>query len=165
MKKRFFAVALIAATLFLLSGCLGMTEKTIKDKAGNKVTIDEKNGKINLKNKEGKTSAEFGENVKLPKDFPKDIPIYKGEKIKTAMSTKDDQGTAKLVTFEVSDSLEKVGDFYQKELNDSGYRISGTFSADKLTTFSAEKDNTKVVMSIAQDKDKTIVSINVSEKN
>jgi len=164
MKKRLLALALIISALFLLSGCLSTTEKTVTDKNGNKVTVDGKNGKLKIKNKKGEGQAEFGDNVKLPKDFPKDIPIYKGAKINTAITTKNDSGTSKMVTFEVKSSLQKITDFYQKELNNSGYRISGTFSSNKLATFTAEKDNTKLVMSIAQNKNKSIVSINVTEK-
>ncbi|HEX21232.1 MAG TPA: hypothetical protein ENH19_01090 [Actinobacteria bacterium] len=164
MKTKFLALVMVIATLVLLTGCLSTTERTIKDKAGNKVTIDQNNGKLKLKDKTGERSAEFGDNVKLPKDFPKDIPIYKGAKVQTSISTKNDKGTTKIVSFEVEASQKKVSDFYQKALNKSGYRISGTFSSNKLTTFSADRDNAKVVMSIAQNKNKSIVSINVTEK-
>ena len=108
MKKNLLAIALIVAALFLLSGCLSMTEKTVKDKDGNKVTIDENKGKVKIKDKTGETSAEFGGSGKLPKGFPKDIPIYKGAKIETSISSKNEQGTTKLVSFEVKSSLQKV---------------------------------------------------------
>jgi len=164
MKRRLLALSLIVAALFLLSGCLSTPEKTAKDKTGNKVTVDGKNGKVKIKYKKGWSSTESGDNVKLPKGFPKDIPIYKGAKVKTARTLKNYRGTSKLVIFEVKSSLQKVSDFYQKELSDAGYHISGTFSSDKLTSFSAEKDNAKVGIRIFRKNDIISAYINYTKK-
>jgi len=54
---------------------------------------------------------------KLPADWPSDIPTYKDAKIlasaKTAMGT--------TVTYEISDKLKPVGDFYKEEMKKAGY--------------------------------------------
>ncbi|HEX21231.1 MAG TPA: hypothetical protein ENH19_01085 [Actinobacteria bacterium] len=164
MKRRLLALSLIVAALFLLSGCLSTTERTVKDKAGNKATIDKKNVKVKIKDKNGETSAELGGSGKLPKGFPRDVPIYKGAKIKTSISTKNEQGNGQMVTIEANSTLKKVGDFYMKELSSSGYKSTGKFSQDNLLTIIYEKDNVSVTVIITQLKDKTSANINVLEK-
>jgi hypothetical protein len=63
----------------------------------------------------------FGENVKLPKEFPQDIPIYQGAKISgVTMSKQHDQGTS--ITLTSDDSPEKVIVWYSSAFAQKGFQ-------------------------------------------
>ena len=158
--KLLLFILLIA--LFLAGCARNITDKRVERPTGGKVKVDEKKGSVQFKDKQGKGSAEFGDNVKMPEAFPKDIPIYSSAKIKSAISSKSGKSTVVMVTFETRDGIAKVGDYYKGALTANGYGITATQAAGNLITLSAEKKQTKVTISVNGGNNRTAVLISVS---
>jgi hypothetical protein len=88
----------------------------------------------------------IGDDAKVPKDFPSDVPIYPGAR-PTATMSEEGQGT--LVTFDLDDGPEKVYDFYQQQLADGGWEIASSASMGGQWMIRALKDDRAAHISIA----------------
>ena len=62
---------------------------------------------------------------KVPKGFPKDIPIYKGAVVVTGFTIESDnkQDSDYSVTWEANDNYENVINFYNEALTENGFQI------------------------------------------
>lgn len=151
-----FVVALGAISLFGL-GCnpLASLERKAGEKAaegilsqasGGKVSVDADSGQYAFK--DNKTGASFvvGENVSLPSDFPKDIPVYPDSKTLTA-STDPSQGGAS-VTFQSSDDVAKATRWYEDRLKNDGWKQSSSFTAGGSEIRAYEKGTVKLSFTI-----------------
>ena len=102
MKNLIYLVLLAFIVGFV--GC-GKTDKV-------DVKTDSKTEGVDVKTKDAEVTT-----GKLPADWPTDIPTYKDAKI--LASAKTPQGTT--VTYEISDKLKPVADFYKDEMKKGGY--------------------------------------------
>jgi len=90
--------------------------------------------------------AEIGEHVKVPADFPKDVPLYPGARATATMAA---AGEGTLVTFDIEDAPEKVYDFYQEKLASDGWQIASSASMGGQWMIRALKDARAAHISIA----------------
>ena len=141
---------LILVSAILLSGC--------------KKTADKKTGTYNYKNEKSEGRAEVGENLKMPDNFPSNVPVYKNAKVIATNTNKADKAELIVVTLETDDSLKDVGEFYEKELAKNGFDIENRFDTDKSIALSTRKGDMSVVIAITRNNDKTILGINVTTK-
>lgn len=118
--------------LYVLLGCSKIKEKiaekmtekaaeaVIESKTGEKVDIDQKDGKLRVQSKDGKGTFVVGEN-KVPDDFPKNVPVYPGAKVESSMAGTGAQGdTGFMLTLSTPDPVEKVGAFYKDAATKNG---------------------------------------------
>ena len=123
MRKYLALLIPALASLAILAGC-GGDSKTVKIPGGGEVSVS----------------------GKLPDNFPKDFPVYKGAKVQGSYTGKNEGVSGTVVTWETGDSIDKVKDFYDKafqsgawpttsngDLNGSAYW--GGESSDEKTTF------------------------------
>jgi len=96
-------------------------EVTVKDKDGNEITIG-------------------GEGAKLPKEYPSSIPEPKNGKVITSWSSTTDERIGISVIWEVSDSVDSIYESYKQAIENAGFKITGTFSADDTMTFTFVKN-------------------------
>ena len=151
--------------LAMIVGCSTSTERTFKDKDGEgEVKVDKDKGTYKFKNDKSEGSAEVGEDVKLPKDFPKDLPIYDDSKLTFASSTKSDKAQIIVTTHETKDGVSEVSDFLRKELEDNGYSILNTFETGNTITQTVEKGNEKVIIAVTENDGKTTIATNVTKE-
>ncbi|MCS6804388.1 MAG: hypothetical protein RMM98_16325 [Acidobacteriota bacterium] len=63
--------------------------------------------------------AEYGSGTTLPKNFPKDVPLYPDAEI-TASGR---MATEVIINFRTPDRIDQVGQFYQQELVRHGWQL------------------------------------------
>lgn len=97
-----------------------VAEGTVGALTGGKVQMDADSNNWQFKdNKTGNTVA-IGEDIKLPDDFPKEVPIYAGAKVKSvSMSRSGDKGAT--LTLGMDDQPEKVATWYGDTLKKDGW--------------------------------------------
>lgn len=99
--------------------------------------------------------------VGLPREFPKDVPIY--PKSEVALSSVTPEGTN--ATFNAKATLQNVFDFYERELPRTGWTVTEKASFG-MTIISATKDTRELsvgLMGGSEDKE-TIITLTVTPK-
>lgn len=66
---------------------------------------------------------------KLPSDFPKDFPVYKGADVQGSATGSEKGIKGTVVTWQTGDDLDKVKDFYDKSFKDGPWKSSSTGSS------------------------------------
>jgi hypothetical protein len=110
---------------------------------------------------EAGVQAEFGERVKLPANFPRDIPIYPGATPQGAVSRPDE---GMVVNLRSQDSPEEVYDFYATELEAEGWKLLADMNLGAQRMLTAEKGQGEVAMTIMGEEGGTVVVIALTEK-
>ena len=113
---------LILIVLVGLIGVVGgayylLTNRTIHDGEGGVIRVEKKLNQEEIT--DGDMTIITGEDIKLPSDFPKEVPVYPKGKIVTASYEPD---TAHIQQ-QVSDSPEKVLAWYKEELLKNGWKM------------------------------------------
>jgi hypothetical protein len=151
--------------LVLAPGCT--KKETFKSKKGN-VTVEQrgKKGKVTVETGEGKTEIETGES--LPKDWPADMPVYKPAKIVGSSAIKGQGDTTSLsLALESSDAVDKIREFYQKNLASNGWEVNESASTalegneSALLTAAKQKRSSIITMGKAKAKEKTELVIQI----
>ncbi len=124
------------------------------------------NRSLNL-NQNG-NSISVGGNVTLPANFPSDVPIYPGSKIKLA--TKSEKGEF-TVTLTTPDSQEKVSSYYKEQMASKGWLSDNVEALGEIGQMnglgSFTKDSQETNLAVLQNKENssTTVFITVSKVN
>jgi hypothetical protein len=182
--KTIRTLALAAAAFLLLIGC-GGEESTPdsqepvarpipetppkrppegRNKITEKVDPDGKGMHLTATSPEGKQfNASIGDEVDIPEDFPKDVPIFPGSTPMAFMSAPDE---GMIVTFKSSEEQQDIFDFYQSSLADGGWEIlEDSMFHDHQLSFDAFKDNRKISVVVAGTKGDSRVSVIVTPEN
>jgi len=146
-----------------------VAEGIIGKATGGKVDIQNGGNQVTYKdNKTGATSA-FGEDVKLPDDFPKTVPIYPGSKI-NGVTTSKENGQSAWVMMTTNDEVKQVVDWYVGQTKGGGWKEDSSLSFNNAETRTYSKGNEKMALTVTlsndQSKGKTslIVTWNLEEK-
>jgi hypothetical protein len=94
--------------------------------------------------------------------------VYSGSTIDSSATTSTDGKTGYYIVFDSNDSLQKVSDFYDKELKAKGFEISTyNTSANGIETagFTGTKDNLTLLLTISAEGGKTKISLIAGPKN
>ena len=129
----------------------------IKGPKGEVVTTDTTGGKIVFKSKEGEFVANAGGFVTLPKDFPKDAPIYPATKVMQSLVVPGGHH----VVLTTPDSAKKVWDFYADKLVKDGWKLEAQLQTGEGGTLSAKKDNRTCAAIIAGGEGTTTIQLTV----
>ena len=166
-------VILLAAAA--VAGCSGDTPTT----GGNPSTtttggVDIKVGNTEVKvNKDqgtnikvGNVEVQAGGGMKLPADFPKDLPIYSGAVIKSHVLSKHGDQTTGMLHMQVAAPVDKVSEYYRAELKSQGWteaqHIVSESQGKTGTIIGAKKGNRTLSVTVTVDKnDVTIVNLTV----
>jgi hypothetical protein len=141
ISQRFYIVAAISSSLCLfLSAC------------GNDKEATYKSGGMTHTMAEGKDA--------VPKDFP--LPLYTGAAPTGSVSAEgagDEQ--SRFLILSTTDPLEKVSEFYQAELKNTGWSVDNVQVLPKLVSISATKKDKDLDanVSLADDGGKTTISL------
>lgn len=170
-KKVLAIIAIIVLVLLIAGGWaikkavsgLGKTavEKGLEKATGGKVDVD--NNKVTVKGEHGETVT-FGDQ-KLPSDWPSDVPVYGGAKISFSGSATNDEGKqGAQVILSTDDSVQKVSDYYRKELVDKGWTMKGSANASTGSTLAYEKGDQALAIVIAGSQNTTSITLVVANK-
>ena len=132
----------------------------LSKKTGGKVKVEDGGNKVSYSGKEGDFS--FQEGTTMPDSFPQDFPLYPDSKVASSWSSKAEGGLGISVALDSSDSIEKIAEFYQKELPSKGWLITSNFDQEMSKTFSFEKGEQKGLVGITEEDGKAVISITIN---
>ena len=145
------------SVVLLGAGCSGkisdtITEKVIEKSTGGQVDIDSGKDKVTFTDTKSGSSLTFGEGLKLPDDFPKDVPIYPGSRVKGIIDVKQ-EGQGLNVTLESSDAFAQVKDWYAAEFKKGGWPEEASYLTEGsiMRTYTKDKVSMNVVLSEKND--------------
>jgi hypothetical protein len=170
MRRQSISIALVISALAALSlygfGCNPF--QAAKDKINEKVTegilgqvtggkVDIKNGGTQVTYKDSKTggTTAFGEDVKLPDDFPKSVLIYPGSKI-SGVTVSHENGESAWVMFYANDEVSKVVEWYGKETKEKGWKEESNLAYEQtvMRTYSQGNETMSVNVGPSDDASK-----------
>ncbi len=139
-------------------------EKAIEKDSGEKVDLDlskSEEGKFSVKSEDGEFNLQIGEDVKIPEDFPKDIPVYKGAK---ALGSMGMPGGGTMLTLKTEDAVDKVSGYYKKAMVDEGWKITSNISMGPAVMMGCEKDGRSAMVNIGTDEQEggTVLSLMIA---
>jgi hypothetical protein len=128
-----------------------------------KMDPDGKGMHLTATSPEGKQfNAAIGDEIEIPEEFPKDVPIFPGS-IPMAFLSAPDEGI--IVTFKSSEDQQDIFDFYESSLEDDGWEIVEDSMFGRQLSFDAIKGNRKVSVNVAGTKGDARVSVIVTPEN
>ena len=146
------AVAFVIIVTLALGGYFVKLNSTGPDLTNKSMTNAQKETTVNTEN--GKIIIKEGE---LPKDFPKDITIYKNSKVER--STEGQEGTVVILT--TSDSVAKVTEFYKGDLKKNGWNSIESSSIEGSSLIKAKKDERQLVITVIIDEKDGMTEISI----
>ncbi|GMR07774.1 MAG: hypothetical protein BMS9Abin26_0778 [Gammaproteobacteria bacterium] len=156
-------ILVVFLTLWL-SGCSDDAEETLVEKqielaTGGKADVDISKGQMTITSdsKGGEVSMSIGENVTLPEDFPKDVLVYPGSKLESAVQMPE--GFSLGLTSK--DNRKNIVDAYQDTMQSNGWKVQTTMVIDTQSIMMYEKDN-RVTSILVDDGNKDSVRISVT---
>lgn len=172
---------MVAATLALLgAGCNPLAsvqekvEQKVAEKAteaavdhitGGKVDLNSKDGSLTFKDNETGNTVAWGADVKLPDDFPKELPVYPNAKIVAAAVDRSDANNASTYVLSVTDAPKVAVAWYETELKKAGWTVKTTMTMESLESRVFAKGEAQInVMSTPGDEGKTIVNASYRPK-
>jgi hypothetical protein len=109
-----------------------------------------------------KFNASIGDEVDIPEEFPKDVPIFPGSTPMAYMSSPDE---GVIVTFRSSEKQQDIFDFYQSNLADDGWEILKNPKSGQKLAFDAVKADRRVSVIVTGTKGDSRVSVIVTPEN
>ena len=152
MKKFVLVAAIIGAGL--IAGACGKSdeekiEEAIEQETGAKADVSLEDNSFRMTSKDGEFQT--GDSVKLPKDFPDDVLVYKGATPKSTIKQQEQL----VVTLSSADAPAKVFEAYQKAMTDKGWKEESAFqSADSSMLSYSKGEERKANISISKDGEK-----------
>jgi hypothetical protein len=171
-KTSLFVISMVALSL-VGAGCNPFqsaqdraAESAIERASGGRVKVDSSGKQMDITGEDG-TSMRVGEDIKLPDNFPKDVPVYPGAKI-AAVSVSTSGDKSALMNIRSTDEVGKVVQWYADTMKKSGFKESQTMDIgeSKFKTFENGNITITCIFVAEQSKDAsgTTVSLTRSEK-
>lgn len=136
--------------------------ENLVEKATNTQISNNKDGTTTIKSTDGSTS--YSTEQKLPDDFPKNIPLYSGQKITTSSKVKTDNETSWTVAAETKDGVSKTADGVKKLY--SAWESTGEQQLNDTYYYYFTKGNTKANVYVANNGDgNTIITYTITESS
>ncbi len=132
----------------------------------NNVTVDQRDAEgnpVRFSGTDGQGNAfeaSIGEDAKVPRSFPTDIPLYPGAEPMAAMSA---GAEGSMVTFKTMDSQQDIYEFYQTKLAEQGWAIAEEESFGGQLGLAGLKDSRKVTVNISGTKGDSRISVIVTD--
>ncbi|MFA5405215.1 MAG: hypothetical protein WC358_09795 [Ignavibacteria bacterium] len=166
MKKLLLLVILFS--LFMLQSCGNKDEKTDvkKDENTEQPRTDGNNvpaGDVNTDEKKVDDQTGLGLSEGIPSDFPKEIPQPNNAKCNGYLGSSD--GT--VVTFESTDNLKSILDFYKSQMEKNGYKsMEGNeyFQNENGAMLGFKKGEKEVGFLFGIDKEKNVTQVVITYK-
>lgn len=118
----------------------GLASRILSGVTGQKVEIDQKGGNFKIGN------LSFGSG--LPKNFPKDIPIYPDAEIGGFMSGKNNKLSGSTTTLTSKDSADDIYDYYLTNLEKNGWSVNSN-ELGEIRTINFQKGQRSGVITIS----------------
>ncbi len=125
-----------------------------RDSDGNPVRFSGTDGSGNA------FEASFGDDAKVPSNFPEDVPIFPSA---TPMAAMVSEREGVMVTFKSTEKQQKIYEFYRSKLSEQGWSIDSKASFGGQLGLEAEKSKRKVTLRISGTTGDSYISLMVTE--
>lgn len=166
MKKWIIiAIVVIAGLSFIkiIFSPENIAENLIEHASEGNYNVDiDRDGSMQVTSEDGDTmNINTGKSATLPDKWPDSIPVLSDAKIEYSASVSDGQGGENLtITYETSDSVSDVVDYYKEELVDGEWVIEVTMATGDGSMISAtNEDGDTVVVNAGESESGTTVVI------
>lgn len=129
-----------------------VTEGILGGVTGGKVDVDKDGEEVRFKDNQTGNEVAYGEDLQVPDNFPKSVPLYPEAKIKGIMISGAEDKNATL-TMGAEDEVAKVLSWYEEKMSDEGWQQDQSWSFDGMETRSYSKDEEKLTLSISAQED------------
>jgi hypothetical protein len=172
MLKKILLSSLLAVLAVTLSACgmIGrkasektaenMAEKAIETSSGGQADVDIDGDNVNIKTTEGEMQA--GESVELPANFPKDVYVLEGGKIKAAIQSNKENGYT--ITIETDKTINEIKEIYEGKFVTDGWKITGSMAMEGTISVVAEKDERVVSVIGGKGDENNSIVLTVTDK-
>lgn len=143
----------VLIALALLTGCEEPRRKSGKPDAP-------KNIKLNVTTGSG-TPGHIEAGRALPSNYAEKLPEYPGGKVSGTVGV----GSTMMLQIRTSDPVQKVAEFFQKEIPPKGWQITSTNDFDQIVEIIATREGEQLKLNIAADGPTTIIAINITAAN
>lgn len=157
-------VVLILVIVSALQAMSGMVSRKVVENAMERASngtadVDmNADGTMKITTKDG----EFQTGNSIPEEWPKDIAVYAGASITySAMTNPLDNKAGMALVLLTDDTAAEVKTFYETTLKANGWTITNTMQGGGTVIMTAEKDDRKLSLAIAESQDHTGITIGV----
>ncbi|MBP7114201.1 MAG: hypothetical protein KBA40_01975 [Candidatus Peribacteraceae bacterium] len=154
-------VLVIVSALQAMSGMVGrkVVENAMERASNGTADVDmNADGTMKITTKDG----EFQTGNSIPEEWPKDIAVYAGASITySAMTNPLDNKAGMALVLLTDDTAAEVKTFYETTLKANGWTITNTMQGGGTVIMTAEKDDRKLSLAIAESQDHTGITIGV----
>lgn len=137
-----------------------MAEKAIESSIGGNAEVDIEENSFRIQTEEGEMTMTAGDSVKLPADFPRDVFLYKGANLNTAMELPEGFN----LMFQTKDNPTKVSEAYLAEMEAKGWSKEMSMDMGEQTMMVFKKDERIVNLSIASHEETTQIALTVAKE-
>ena len=124
---------------------------------------DSKGKNVTVKTADGSVVVS-GEGVKLPEDFPKDIPVYPpGSKIVSAVSAGRTDTSGHMATFHSLDAPEKIASFYKLKFSTWQVKMEMSSGGGKVLLLQSADGKRSITVVANPSGGQTTVTLTVQE--
>jgi hypothetical protein len=170
-NNKVIVIVLVVVGVLVVMGIIGSLlmgrlfknagEKLVENATNTQISTN-KDGTTTIKSNDGSTSVSTEQ--KLPDDFPKNIPLYSGQKITSSSKVKSDNETTWQVVGETKDSVSKAADGVKKLY--SAWESTGEQQLNDTYYYYYTKGNTKANVYVANNGDgNTIITYSITESS
>ena len=132
-------------------------EKIIESNMGGNAEVDIEKNSLRIQTEEGEMTMTAGDSAKLPADFPKDVFLYKGADLSTAMEHPEGFN----LMFQTKDDPSKISEAYLTEMEAKGWSKEMTMDMGGRKMMVFKKDERMANVSIASDEGTTQITLTV----
>lgn len=137
-------------------------ERMIENAGGDKADVNiGGDGKMEIKTEDGT----FSTGTDVPKDWPKDAPVYPGATVQYSASVNPSDGKpGQALVLMTADGPQKVVDYYTTELKDLDWTLSTTAQGGGSAMMGATKDGRVLSLMIAGTEGQTTITMGVADE-
>jgi len=128
--KKFLVPGIVAIAVLLIVGGFYFRQRGLN--LVPQIVVPEEEGEVS------------GARTSLPQNFPKDIPLFEPSEILSSLESQE----RIQATLQTEGSAERVRRFYQQEMEDFGWKLTGRGMANDngVLTFEKDQRNTQIVI-------------------
>lgn len=168
MKKNLcLAAGVMMASCLVFAGCQKAGEKAAEKaieaglaKKGVKADVDASGEKITIQGKDGKTEFTGGKGAKVPDTFPKDVYVYEGASINSALTVPEGFN----LTMETADPAQTVLAAVKKKMIGQGWKEEMTMNQGEQSMAGYKKGQRMAMFNITAEQKLTRIALTVTEE-
>lgn len=153
-RRKFAALGAAALLTLGVTGCASTAKKAAKKALKDQgIEVNEKDSSVTFKDDSGHAFAIGGK--ELPDGWPKELALPEGSAIITSVKSKDSSGEVFAVQVGSNKTPKQLLEYFEKELQDAGYKKGDSF--DALTS----SDDSEAIRNVSYRKGDRAVTVTV----